>query len=125
MRRFPLINVKIEKYAFGTGDRFAHQGRAQLQAILKAREAGVDVHPVWNKSNRVMAWSSARYANALRHVESSPEYNPYFRQLLHVGFKVAAGMDKRFTEVLEANAEIVGRNVTENLFDRHLKPIFA
>jgi hypothetical protein len=37
--------VKIEKYTFGTGDRFAHQGRAQLQAILKAREAGIDVHP--------------------------------------------------------------------------------
>jgi tagaturonate epimerase len=44
--------VKIEKYTLGTGDRFAHQGRAQLQAILKAREAGIDVHPVWNKSNR-------------------------------------------------------------------------
>ena len=44
--------MKIEKYTFGTGDRFAHQGRAQLQAILNAREAGIDVHPVWNKSNR-------------------------------------------------------------------------
>jgi hypothetical protein len=44
--------VKIQKYTFGTGDRFAHQGRAQLQAILHAREAGIDVYPVWNKSNR-------------------------------------------------------------------------
>ena len=44
--------MKIEKYTFGTGDRFAHQGRAQLQAILNAREAGIDVYPVWNKSNR-------------------------------------------------------------------------
>src|SRR5262249_12903833 len=44
--------LKIERYTFGTGDRFSHQGRAQLQAILKAREAGIDVHPVWNKSNR-------------------------------------------------------------------------
>ena len=73
----------------------------------------------------VMAWSSAQYANALRHIESSPEYNPNFRQLLHVGFKVAAGMGKRFTGALEANEEIVGRNVTENLFYRHLQPIFA
>src|SRR5271165_3768418 len=72
----------------------------------------------------VMGWSSAQYANALRHVESSPHYNPHFRQLLHVGFKVAAGMGKRFTDALEANEEIVGRNVTENLFDRHLQPIF-
>jgi hypothetical protein len=40
--------------------------------------------------------------------------------LLHVGFKVAAGMGKRFTGALEANEEIVGRNVTRNLFERHL-----
>jgi len=44
--------VKIEKYTLGIGDRFAHQGRAQLQALSKARELGIDVHPVWNKSNR-------------------------------------------------------------------------
>ena len=73
----------------------------------------------------VMGWSSAQYAGALRHVESSPHYNPNFRQLLHVGFKVAAGMGKRFTGALEANEEIVGRNVTQNLFERHLLPIFA
>jgi len=44
--------MKIEKYTFGIGDRFAQQGLAQLQAILKVRKAGIDVHPVWNKSNR-------------------------------------------------------------------------
>jgi hypothetical protein len=72
-----------------------------------------------------MAWSSAQYANALRHIESSPHYNSSFRQLLHVGFKIAAGMGKRFTRALEANEEIVGKNVTENLYNRHLQPIFA
>jgi len=44
---------------------------------------------------------------------------------LHVGFGVAAGMGKRFTGALEANEKIVARNVTENLFERHLQPIFA
>jgi len=73
----------------------------------------------------VMGWSSSQYADALRHDESSPHYDPNFRQLLHVGFKVAAGMGKRFTGALEANEEIVARNVTENLFERHLQPIFA
>ena len=72
-----------------------------------------------------MGWSSAQYADALRHVESSPRYNPNFRQLLRVDFKVAAGMGKRFTGALEANEEIVARNVTQNLCDRHLEPIFA
>src|SRR5215210_5916155 len=44
--------MNIEKYTIGTGDRFAHQGQAQLQASVKAREAGIAIHPVWNKSNR-------------------------------------------------------------------------
>src|SRR5271165_4001623 len=44
--------VKIEKYSVGVGDRFAHQARAQLRACVLAADAGVDVIPVWNKSNR-------------------------------------------------------------------------
>ena len=43
---------KIGKYSFGIGDRFAHQGKAQLSALIKARTGGVEVTPVWNKSNR-------------------------------------------------------------------------
>ncbi len=45
-------DMKIEKYSFGVGDRFGHEGKAQLQAIIKAKEAGVDIVPVWNKSHR-------------------------------------------------------------------------
>ncbi|MHC4214849.1 MAG: tagaturonate epimerase family protein, partial [Planctomycetota bacterium] len=44
--------MEIEKYSFGVGDRFGHEGKAQLQAIIKAKEAGVDIVPVWNKSHR-------------------------------------------------------------------------
>ena len=44
--------MKLEKYSFGMGDRFLHQGRAQLQAIINAKEANVDITPVWNKSDR-------------------------------------------------------------------------
>ena len=43
---------KIEPYSLGMGDRFARQGKAQLQAIVNARDAGIAVTPVWNKSNR-------------------------------------------------------------------------
>jgi len=44
--------MTLRKYTFGMGDRFAHQGHAQLSAVLQARAAGIDVYPVWNKSNR-------------------------------------------------------------------------
>ncbi|MGE5418699.1 MAG: tagaturonate epimerase family protein [Chloroflexota bacterium] len=43
---------KIGKYSMGLGDRFGHQGGAQLKAIMKAAEKGVEITPVWNKSNR-------------------------------------------------------------------------
>ena len=72
----------------------------------------------------VNGWSGEQFVRALRHDENDPQYNPNLRQLLHVGFKITARMGRRYTEALEANEEIVARNVTENLFVRHLKPIF-
>ncbi|HRO86040.1 MAG TPA: tagaturonate epimerase family protein [Niabella sp.] len=44
--------MQLSKFSFGLGDRFAHQGVAQLRAIMKANEKGLDISPVWNKSNR-------------------------------------------------------------------------
>ncbi len=44
--------LKLEKFSFGVGDRFARQAKAQLQAFVLAAEQGVEVTPVWNKSNR-------------------------------------------------------------------------
>ena len=44
--------MKLEKYSLGMGDRFLHQGKAQLRAVIEAREAGVQITPVWNKSDR-------------------------------------------------------------------------
>ena len=44
--------VQIQKYTLGVGDRFAHQGKAQLRALQKAQDRGIDIFPVWNKSNR-------------------------------------------------------------------------
>ena len=44
--------MKLGKYSIGIGDRFAHQGKAQLKAVIKAKEQGVDITPVWNKSFR-------------------------------------------------------------------------
>jgi hypothetical protein len=43
---------KLGKYSIGLGDRFGHQGHAQLRAIIEAGRKGVEITPVWNKSNR-------------------------------------------------------------------------
>lgn len=102
------------------------QAREHYDELVAPYSTVIDIDPdKLPDPKSVSGWSSSQYADALRHVESSPHYNPNFRQLLHVGFKVAAGMGKRFTGALEANEEIVARNVTQNLFERHLQPIFA
>lgn len=44
--------LKLGKYSLGTGDRFGHQGHAQLRAVMEAEKKGIDITPVWNKSNR-------------------------------------------------------------------------
>jgi hypothetical protein len=75
-------------------------------------------------SDAVRGWSSAQYTSALRHVEGDASYNPSFRQLLHVGFKIAAKMGPRYLRLLEANEAVIAKNVTENLFDRHIAPVF-
>jgi hypothetical protein len=72
----------------------------------------------------VSDWSGEQYAATLRHDGKDPHYNPHFRQLLHVGFKVAAQMGERYTNALKAYEATIAQNVTENLFERHLKPVF-
>jgi len=72
----------------------------------------------------VHRWTSEQYASAVRHDQRNALFNPDMRQLLHVGYKVAAKMGKRYTDMLEACEESISRNVTENLFARHIEPLF-
>jgi len=72
----------------------------------------------------VSRWSNDEFADALRHNQSCGSYNPDFRQLLHVGYKIAAEMGKDYTNALEKYAETIAKNVTENIYQRHIKPIF-
>jgi hypothetical protein len=72
----------------------------------------------------VRGWTSEQFTSALRHVPSAAAYNSSLRQLLHVGFKVAAKMGNRYLGLLEANEAVIAMNVTENLYKRHIAPVF-
>jgi len=72
----------------------------------------------------VNGWNGEQLANALRHIQDHPDFNANIRQLIHISFKVAAKAGDRYLNLLKSNEEIVGKNVTENIFDRHLKPLF-
>jgi len=86
----------------------------------------IDIDPAKLPSvAEVASWTSEQYVQALRHDQSCRAYNRHFRQLIHVGFKVAAELKSRYTDALKAHADIVGANVTQNLLERHIKPIFS
>lgn len=76
-------------------------------------------------SEAVNGWSSEQFVAALRHDQSNPAFNPSLRQLVHVGFKVAAQMGDQYISMLKKCEGAVSRNVTGNLYDRHLKPLFV
>jgi tagaturonate epimerase len=72
----------------------------------------------------VRSWGSDDYACALRHNQADSRYNLHFRQLLHVGYKVAAEMGDRYLHMLVKYRKTIGENVTENLYKRHIVPLF-
>ncbi|MFH0999545.1 MAG: tagaturonate epimerase family protein [Bacteroidota bacterium] len=75
-------------------------------------------------AEEVAKWTGEKFANTLRHIPGHPDYNLNFRQLIHVGYKVAAEMGEKYTGLLEKYGEIIGACVEENIYDRHLKRLF-
>ncbi len=74
--------------------------------------------------DEVRTWTSDRYTGALRHDPACPLYNVHLRQLLHVGYKVAAKMGQRYLDMLNACEEAISRNVAENILERHILRVF-
>ena len=109
--------MKLEKFSFGIGDRFAHQGEAQLKAIIKAKEVGIDIVPVWNKSNRehqIIQSSPVDTRNeadaAVRRLQWS---DPYYVDADHINLKtVDAFIDHSNFFTLDV-ADYIGSEVSE------------
>ena len=148
---YPAIHACMQE--FGTGVHLKTAGTTWLEEIIGLAEAGGDglalakeiyaeafAHAaelcvpyatvIYIDAARLPApaevagWTSTQFTSALRHDQRNAAYNASLRQLLHVGFKVAAKMGERYLWLLEANEGIVAKNVTENLFARHIGPVF-
>jgi hypothetical protein len=76
------------------------------------------------RPEEVKSWKADKFVNTLRHIANHPDYNPDFRQLMHVSYKIAAEHADKYLQHLKANKEIVGKQVTENLYERHIKKLF-
>lgn len=149
---YPIIRRTLPK--FGAGLHLKTAGTTWLEEIIGLAEAGGDglvfAKEIYAQAvghvdelcgpyasvididraklptaETVNGWTSEQFVRALRHIPSDPQFNSSLRQLIHVGFKLAAKAGQRYLDLLDANAEVVGRNVTENIYDRHLKPLFV
>ncbi len=101
------------------------EAHAHVEELCAPYAAVIDIDPArLPDPAAVRAWSGEDYIAALRHDPRCARFNPSFRQLLHVGYKVAAKMGGRYLEMLERCESAIACNVTENLFDRHIRPVF-
>ena len=96
------------------------------EALCEPYATVIDIdHSQLPSAEEVNGWTSEQFVSALTHNQSDPGYNPNVRQLLHVGFKIAAQMGDRYLQALKDNQEVVAKCVTGNLLERHMKPLFA
>ena len=73
---------------------------------------------------QVDKWDGQRFAATLRHDRSCADYNAYFRQLLHVAYKIAAEMGQRYLDVLERYDDRIAKEVAANIYERHVTALF-
>lgn len=149
---YPIINRLIHKHQAGLHVKTA--GTTWLEEVIGLAESGgealqiakdiysasvsrfdeltgpyatvIDIEPAQLPTpDEVQTWDTDTFVSTLRHDQAHPLYNPQFRQLIHVGYKVAAEMGDRFTDALKTHETVIARNVTENLLHRHIRPIFS
>jgi hypothetical protein len=148
---YPIIRRAIERT--GAGLHIKTAGTNWLEEIIGLAEAGGDglalAKTIYAKAlekkealcepyatvidisdaklpsaDEVNGWTSEQFTSALRHDPSNPGYNADLRQLLHVGFKIAAQLGDTYLNALRENSQVVAKNVTGNLLERHIKPLF-
>jgi hypothetical protein len=76
------------------------------------------------RREEVQGWDGPAFSSTLRHDERQKNYNPHFRQLLHVCYKIAAEKSEQYLEALDEYKDVIGGYVTANLWERHIRPLF-
>jgi hypothetical protein len=148
---YPIIGKIIKKHDAGIHVKTA--GTTWLEEVIGLAEAGgealdmakeiyrkafakqveltapyasvIDIPPADLPSpDTVDGWSSEAFIAALEHNGECPDYNPAFRQLIHVGYKVAAQLGEDYLNMIRKHEAVIGARVTANIYTRHMKRMF-
>ncbi|MBO7117732.1 MAG: hypothetical protein J6V81_03545 [Bacteroidales bacterium] len=86
----------------------------------------IDIDPAELPSaKQVDSWDAHTFARTMRHNPSDPLFNPSFRQLIHVSYKIAAELGDEFYPALEKYADVIGKEIEDNLCVRHVSRLFS
>jgi len=99
-------------------------GRMEELTVPYATVIDVDVDKL-PSPEEVAGWDAETYARTMRHNQEDPLYNPSFRQLIHVSYKIAAELGDEFYPALEKHTDVIGEQITANLCERHIKRLFC
>ena len=99
-------------------------GRMEELTVPYATVIDVDVAKL-PSPEEVEKWDAQTYARTMRHNQEDPLYNPSFRQLIHVSYKIAAELSDEFIPALEKHTDVIGEQITANLCDRHVARLFS
>ncbi len=99
-------------------------GRMEELTVPYATVIDIDVNKL-PSPEEVEKWDAETYARTMRHNQADPLYNPSFRQLIHVSYKIAAELGDEFYPALEKYTDVIGAQITANLGERHIKRLFA
>ena len=99
-------------------------GRMEELTVPYATVIDVDVNAL-PSPEEVAKWDADTYARTMRHNQADPLYNPSFRQLIHVSYKIAAELGDEYYPALEEHSDVIAEQVIENLCERHIKRLFG
>lgn len=85
----------------------------------------IDIDPATLPSpSEVAQWDGEKFATTLRNIPGHPNYHSGFRQLMHVGYKVAAELGEEYLAMIREHQDVVGDQVRTNIYERHIKRLF-
>lgn len=99
-------------------------GRMEELTVPYATVIDIDVNALPSPAV-VAGWDAETYARTMRHNQADPLYNPSFRQLIHVSYKIAAELGDEYYPALEKHTGVIGEQITENLCERHIRRLFG
>ena len=111
--------------ALALAKKIYRQALGRMDELTVPYATVIDVHlDELPDPDEVDKWDADKFARTLRHNESDPLYNPSMRQLLHVSFKIAAELKDEYIPALEKHADVIGKQIADNLGERHVKILF-